>query len=112
LQQDREESVFAESDYFMRFRYRLQLRVPLSYDDAGNERVNFRMGDEIMLNHRGNAYDQNRIYANVEYVFNRNFSVEGGYMFIDQRRMRRDEYVSTNVVRFSFFHRLYLRSKG
>ncbi len=52
LQADREESVFSDSDFYIRFRYRLQLQIPVKTDDEGSTIANLRIGDEIMLNHR------------------------------------------------------------
>ncbi len=109
LQTDPESSVFSASDYIARLRYRVQFRVPLKIDDVGHTTVSLRIGDEIMLNHMGHYYDQNRIYANLEYVLNRHLAVEGGYLFIDQRRLGRDEYFSRHVIRFSLLHRVSLQ---
>lgn len=109
FQEDPEKSVFEESFYVLRFRYRAQVRIPLKKDEGNNPLITLRIADEIMFNNTGNTFDQNRIYVSTEFYLTENISLEPQYIYIFQRRFRTDEYFERNVVRFSFFHRIALR---
>ena len=81
-----EHSVFTESDYVFRYRYRLQTRIPLKFNEDGTPKITLRLADEIMFNAEENFFDQNRIYGTVDFVINPIWSVEGGYIYIYQQR--------------------------
>jgi hypothetical protein len=103
-----EVSLFDESFYVMRFRYRLQYRTVLKRNDADVTTIGLRVADEIMFNDRKNFYDQNRIYLTGEFYLNPKISLEGGYIFIHQQRFGRDEFFQRHVLRFSVLHRINL----
>ncbi|HEX6227049.1 MAG TPA: DUF2490 domain-containing protein [Chryseolinea sp.] len=108
FQEDPDKSVFEESYYVFRFRYRAQVRIPLWKDEANNPRVTLRVADEIMLNNTANTFDQNRVYFSVDFRMSKNISLEPGYIYIYQQRFRTGEYFARNVIRFSFLHRIAL----
>ena len=108
FQQHPEKSVFQESFYVLRFRYRAQLRIPLKKDEENNALISLRIADEIMLNHTGTTFDQNRIYVSADFYLSKSVSVELGYIYIFQQRFGTDEYFQRNVIRFSILHRLAL----
>src|SRR5688572_22658779 len=82
FQEDPDQSVFEESFYVMRFRYRLQVRIPVIVNEDNITTLSLRFADEIMFNNKENAYDQNRIYATSEFYIHKNFSLEFGYIYI------------------------------
>jgi hypothetical protein len=103
-----EVSLFDESFYVMRFRYRIQWRTPLRTNESNVTTIGLRIADEIMLNESQNFYDQNRIYISGEFYLSKSFSLETGYIYIHQQRLGRDEFFSRNVLRFSVIHRINL----
>jgi hypothetical protein len=106
FQEDRNTSLLESPDYVLRLRYRVQVRFPLKQNTEGITTIGMRIGDEIMFNHKKNVYDQNRIYITSEYYITRNLSLEAGYLYIDQRRLGRDEYFHRHVLRFSVLHKV------
>ena len=106
IQADRDQSVFEESVKIVRFRYRLQFRVPLKTNDRQQPTLSLRVGDEIMLNNWKNTFDQNRIYATLDFVLSKKFSLETGYLYIYQQRFGRDEFYERHVLRLSLVHRI------
>lgn len=108
FQETPEESLFEESFYVMRFRYRLQYRTSLRKDESNVTTIGLRIANEIMVNATENLYDQNRIYVTGEFLLSPKFSLEAGYIYIHQRRFGHDEYFSRNVLRFSVLHRINL----
>ncbi|HZB14858.1 MAG TPA: DUF2490 domain-containing protein [Chryseolinea sp.] len=108
FQEDPDKSVFEESSYVLRFRYRAQVRIPLKKDDENNSRITLRIADEIMLNHTSNTFDQNRIYVSVDFYLTKNISLEPQYIYIFQRRFGTDAYFERNVIRFSILHKIGL----
>jgi hypothetical protein len=105
---DKLETIFDGTTYVMRFRYRVQARIPLKYDHNNKPSVNLRIANEIMLNDRKNTFDQNRIYASVDFAITKNLSIETGYIFIYQQRLGTDLFLERNVLRLSLLHRLFL----
>jgi hypothetical protein len=103
-----EKNVFEESTYVARFRYRLQAIIPLKKTED-ETKVTLKLADEIMLNHRRNSFDQNRISAACEFLLSKNISVEGGYIYIYQQRFGTDAFIKRHVLRFTVFHRIFLR---
>lgn len=106
FQEDVDKSVFEESFFVQRYRYRFQLRANLKVNEDKVVLWGVRVADEIMFNHTGNAFDQNRIYVTFERYLNAHFSLEAGYLYIYQQRFNRDEYFARNVMRFSVLHRV------
>jgi len=101
-------SVFDDSYYVLRFRYRAQVRIPLKENESNQPVVSLRIADEIMFNHTGNTFDQNRIYVTAEFVLSKKFSLETGYIYMYQQRFRREEFFERHVARLSLVHRITL----
>jgi Protein of unknown function (DUF2490) len=106
IQSDPDQNVFEESIFVMRFRYRVQLRIPIRTNDEGVTSISLRLADEIMLNNKYNTFDQNRIYATAEFRLDKHFSLETGYLYIYQHRLNAEEFYSRNVFRFSILHKI------
>ncbi|MEO7990971.1 MAG: DUF2490 domain-containing protein [Chryseolinea sp.] len=111
LETSTQESVLDTSIYVLRFRYRLQARMPLVKDKDNNTVLQLRVSDEIMLNHKENLFDQNRINVTIDYILNKNFTFELGYIYIYQQRYSKDEFYSRNTIRFGLQHKIMLKSK-
>ncbi len=109
LETSTQQSVLDTSMYVLRFRYRLQVRMPLVKDKDGGTLLQLRLSDEIMFNHKENFFDQNRIYATLDYNLNKNFTLEAGYIYIYQQRFAKDEFYSRNVIRIGLQHKIFLK---
>jgi hypothetical protein len=107
IEEDRFENIFDQSDYTMRFRYRVQTRISIHSGENGQPLISLRLANEIMFNHRENLFDQNRIYATGDFVINKAWSMEAGYIFIYQQRFGREEFFERHVLRFSVLHKLF-----
>lgn len=106
LQTNADESVFEESTYVMRIRYRVQLRIPLKKNNEDITSLSLRLADEIMFNHKYNTFDQNRIYVTGEIRLNKRFSLEPGYIYIYQHALMNEDVFLRNVFRLSVLHKI------
>jgi hypothetical protein len=106
FQKNPETSVFEESMYVFRFRYRAQVKIPVKKNDIGTTTITLRVADEIMLNHTENTFDQNRIYVTGDFYLTDNFTFELGYIYIYQQRFGQDEFFERHVARFTLLHKL------
>jgi hypothetical protein len=108
LEEDTERNVLKESLFVWRFRYRLQIRIPLLKNEENIPRATLRIAEEIMFNHIRNTFDQHRIYGTADFYVTKNISVEAGYIYIYQQRFGVNEYFERNVLRFSLLHKVML----
>lgn len=96
-----------------RFNLRHRFRAQLSYTLNRSEKkpLIFRVSDEFMVNSGevADTFDQNRIYASVQSMLSKRFSVEVGYLNIFQSRARDDRFYDRHVMRISIYHRVDLR---
>lgn len=99
------ESIWQESRYLTRLRYRLQLKIPLIKQQDKNP-IDLRIANEIMFNARENIFDQNRVYLTCDFYVNRKISLEAGYIYIYQQRFATHDFLSRHVLRFSLLHRI------
>jgi hypothetical protein len=97
-----------------RFRYQLQLQIPL-WKISGKSSLKLRINDELMINAgrhiTRNVFDQNRIYAALLMDITPDLGVEVGYMKWFQQRPSGVDFYDRNILRFSFHHRLRLNKK-
>lgn len=107
FQEDATTSVWDESFYVLRIRYRAQIRIPLK-QDGDVTRVSLRIADEIMLNHTKNTFDQNRIYLTSDFYLSEKITLEAGYIYIYQHQLGRHEFYDRHVLRVSILHKLRL----
>jgi hypothetical protein len=94
-----------------RYRLRMQYSFRLRQLSEGKE-LTGKISNEIMLQNGqvAHPFDQNRIYAAVEFPLGKKTSLEVGYLNLFQSRID-DGYYSRNILRITFYHRLSLRSK-
>jgi hypothetical protein len=105
LQSNSERSLWAESIYVTRLRYRAQLRLVLKQKESTTV-IGARIADEIMFNSKYNIFDQNRIYASVDILAWKGFTIEPSYVHVYQQRFRRDDFFSRHIFRLSIIHRV------
>jgi hypothetical protein len=106
IEESQDHSVWEESFYVFRIRYRIQARIPLKVNDDGISTIMLRLSEEIMFNNKENTFDQNRMYVSGEFYLNKALTFEVGYIFIYQQRFSTEEFYSRNVIRFSLIHRM------
>ena len=58
-----------------------------------------------------NTFDQNRIYAALQYGVNKNIALELGYLNSFQQRASGVDYFDRDIIRFTFFHKINLPKK-
>lgn len=104
------EGLKSGTTFAMRFRYRIQGDYVFWKNE--NQSIKVILADEIMINAGGsivkNTFDQNRIYAALNYNINKNFSVEVGYLNSFQQRASGVDYFDRNIIRVSVFHKIKL----
>lgn len=74
------EERFVESDFKMRFRYFLGLKIPLQSKEDGTNSFYLSAYNEIFLNTKSAVFDRNRIYGGLGYQFSKDLRFELGYM--------------------------------
>ena len=109
IEESQDQSVWKDSFYIFRFRYRLMARIPLKANADGAPIIGLRLSEEIMFNNKENTFDQNRVYASTEFTINKKLILETGYIWIYQQRFGTEEFFSRHVVRFSVIHNLWLK---
>jgi hypothetical protein len=107
------EGLLSGTTYFWRFRYRLQWEY--SCWKKENQYLKAIVHDELMINGGKNivknTFDQNRIYAALQYGVNKNIALELGYLKSFQQRASGVDYFDRDIIRFSFFHKINLYKK-
>jgi hypothetical protein len=107
-----DENVFESSTYVTRYRYRLQVRIPLNNPETNGGRLtSLRIADEIMVNSRENTFDQNRINVSMDIPLSKKVSLEPSYIYIYQQRFGKSEFFERHVIRLSLMHRIFLRKE-
>jgi hypothetical protein len=99
--------------FYWRFRYRLQGEY--SCWKKGSRYLKAIVYDELMINGGENVvkntFDQNRIYAALQYGVNKNIALELGYLNSFQQRASGVDYFDRDIIRFTFFHKIKLKEK-
>jgi hypothetical protein len=108
FQENPDKSVFEESFFVLRFRYRAQLTIPLKSTDDNELIVALRIADEIMFNHTRNTFDQNRIYVTFDVKATKNLTAEAGYIYIYQQRFGTERFFERHVMRVTLLHKIWL----
>lgn len=98
-----------------RFRYLLNLMVPLNRDFIEPNTIFFAFNDEIHINAGKqityNLFDQNRFFVGLGYQFISGLNAQVGYMNQFQQLPSGNHFNSNNVLRVFVFHNLDLRPK-
>lgn len=111
-----EENQLTNTYVFSNFRIRYQLGFDiLILKKEEKDRIVLKVKDEIMINAGNkiikNVFDQNRIYVGLNYIVNPLFSVEMGYMNWYQQQSSGVDFYNRDILRFSIFHKIYLKKK-
>ena len=99
------------------FNWRFRYRIQGEYYCWGKEIQYLKaiVYEEIMINAGknivNNTFDQNRIYAALQYGVNKNIALELGYMNSFQQRSSGVDYFDRDIIRFTFFHKINLHNK-
>ncbi|OOG76941.1 DUF2490 domain-containing protein [Flavobacterium sp. A45] len=96
-----------------RFRYRLQGEYCCWKKES--QYLKAIVYDELMINAGEsivhNTFDQNRIYAAIQYGINKNIALELGYLNSFQQRASGVDYFDRDIIRFTLFHKIKLKEK-
>jgi len=95
--------------FYLRHRFRVQFSRELK-KISETKSLSMRLSNEFMVN-TGDApftFDQNRVYAGLEYRFSKHWSVETGYLNIFQSRTD-DSYYIRHTIRVTVYHKLDFR---
>ncbi|WP_339888969.1 DUF2490 domain-containing protein [uncultured Flavobacterium sp.] len=76
----RVEERFVESDFKMRFRYFLGLKIPLQNKEEEINSFYLSAYNEVFLNAESSVFDRNRVYGGLGYQFSKDLKFELGYM--------------------------------
>lgn len=94
--------------FYLRFRYRIQGDFTIWKKDK--QYVKGILYDEIMINGGNkiikNTFDQNRIYAGIQFGVSPAVALELGYLNSFQERSNGVDYFNRDIIRFSFIHKL------
>lgn len=95
-----------------RFRYRLDLRYPVIKEKETGNNLFLLVGNEVMVNAGNNInynyFDQDRLYAGINYELNKKVSFQIQYMHIWQQASNGLTLYSNNVLRFNIYHTISL----
>jgi len=94
------EQRFVESDFKMRFRYFLGIKIPLQYKEEGKNPLYLSAYNEIFLNTKSSVFDRNRVYGGLGYKFSSALRMELGYMNQFFENSGRDQI---NIIAFVNF---------
>jgi len=92
------EQRFVASDFKIRYRYLLGLKIPISNKEKNNYYVSAY--NEIFLNSKSTVFDRNRLYGGIGYHLNKNLRIEAGYMNQFFENGNRDQL---NIIAFLSF---------
>lgn len=102
------ERLISGSTFFWRFRYRIQ--GDYNFWQKKKQFLKAIISDEIMINAGkkvvNNTFDQNRIYAGLQYGINSSLALELGYMNSFQQRSTEVDYFNRNIIRLRIYHKL------
>jgi hypothetical protein len=101
------------TSFYLRYRYRIQADYTIWKNK--NQFLKTVVYDEIMINGGDkiikNTFDQNRIYAAIQYGVSPSVAFELGYLNSYQQRPSGVDYFNRDIIRFSIFHKLKLKNK-
>lgn len=104
------------SGYTFGWRFRYRLQGEYSCWKKEDQYLKAIVYDEIMINAGENVvkntFDQNRIYAALQYGVNKNIALELGYLNSFQQRVSGVDYFDRDIIRFSLFHKIKLTNKN
>ena len=107
------QSLLPGTTYNWRFRYRFQ--ADFFCWKKKDQYLKTIVYDEIMINAGrniiNNTFDQNRIYAALQYGISKSVSLELGYLKSFQKRASGVDYFDRDIIRFTVFHKISLKKR-
>jgi len=94
------EQRFVESDFKMRFRYFLGLKIPFKETEDAVSPFYLSAYNEVFLNTKSSIFDRNRVYGGLGYTFSKELRLELGYMNQFFETSSRDQI---NIIAFVNF---------
>lgn len=94
------EQRFVESDFKLRLRYFLGLKIPLIKTEALPAKLYVSAYNEVFLNTESSVFDRNRVYAGLGYQLYKNVRIEAGYMSQLFENSSRDQFNLITFVNF------------
>jgi hypothetical protein len=95
-----------------RFRYRIDIRFPLTKTVEGSKALFVLIGNEVIINAGKsityNYFDQNRLYTGLNYAATKNITIQLQYMHLWQQLTKKNSFLSANVIRFNIYHTIQL----
>lgn len=95
-----------------RLRYRFDLLIPLIKVKEEGRNLSLIIGNELMINAGKqvayNYFDQDRLYAGINYEVNRKLSLQLQYMHIWQQLSPGNVLDNIEVIRFNIYHTIKL----
>ncbi|MBX0333711.1 DUF2490 domain-containing protein [Pontibacter sp. HSC-14F20] len=96
-----------------RFRYRLGIEYHLT--DIREQPLKLKVSDELLINAGKNIiynrFDQNRMYAGLNYAILNDLEVEAGYLNWYQQRPAGDQFYNRHIINLTISHRIDLTKK-
>ena len=92
----RAEQRYTSAGYRNRFRYRLNVIVPINKKQIGDNTLFMSVSNEFHFNNDGVFYEQNRLYWGLGYQLNKSWSVQSGWMY-------RSDYFKNNRSQYKNF---------
>jgi len=97
--------------FVFRFRYKVEFQFPLWSDQ-----LSFGVANEIMVNpayiDNSNFFDQDRIFAGINWKVSKQVLLQWQYLKIFQRRNAIDVLEDQDVIRFNVRHDINLKKKS
>ena len=101
-----------EYQFNWRFRYRFDLRFPIIKEQENGHKLFALFGNEVMINAGNeityNYFDQNRLYAGLNYEINNKLNLQLQYMHVWQQQSNGFTLLDLNVLRFNIYHTISL----
>ena len=94
------EQRFVESDFKLRLRYFLGLKIPLVKNEVFPSKLYLSAYNEVFLNTESSVFDRNRVYIGMGYQLNKNIRIETGYMNQLFENTSRDQFNLITFVNF------------
>ena len=99
-------------NFNFRFRYQFGFDYNLYKSKDNKQSLNLKLANELMVNAGknivSNLFDQNRIYAGLNYQPINNLSIELGYMNLFQEKSSGTQFNQGNIIRLSIFQKIKL----
>jgi hypothetical protein len=93
-------------NFNVRFRYRFDLKFPLTKEKEEGKKIYLLLGNEVMINAADGKtnFDQNRLFLALNYELNKKISLQAQYIHIWQNLSSSNTLLNLEVIRFNLYH--------